>query len=57
VPNVNVRLTAEEAAAARAEAEQEEQRAGVPVSMSAVIRRAIRRDLLDDSRTEPRAAA
>ena len=33
------------------------QRAGVPVSMSAVIRRAIRRDLLDDSRTEPRAAA
>ena len=57
MPNVNVRLTAEEAAAARAEAEQEEQRAGVPVSMSAVIRRAIRRDLLDDSRTEPRAAA
>jgi hypothetical protein len=50
VPNVNLRLSAEEAAATRAQAEQEEQRAGVPVSMSAVIRRAIRRDLLEDNR-------
>jgi hypothetical protein len=51
VPNVNVRLSPEEAAAARAQAEQEEQRAGIPVSMSAVIRRAIRRDLLEAHRT------
>jgi hypothetical protein len=56
VPNVNVRLSPEEAAAARATAEQEEQRAGVPVSMSAVIRRAIGRDLLDDH-AEPKATA
>jgi hypothetical protein len=47
VPNVNIRLTSEEVAAARAQAEQDERRAGIPVSMSAVIRRAIRRDLLD----------
>jgi hypothetical protein len=38
------------------QAQQEERRAGVPVSMSAVIRRAIRRDLLED-RAEPKAAA
>jgi hypothetical protein len=56
VPNVNVRLSRKEAAAARAQAEQEEQRAGVPVSMSAVIRRAIRRDLLEDAEPERRSA-
>jgi hypothetical protein len=56
VPNVNVRLSPEEAAAARTQAEREEQHAGVPVSMSVVIRRAIRRDLLE-GRTEPKAAA
>jgi hypothetical protein len=56
VPNINVRLNEKEVAAARAEAEQEERRAGVPVSMSAVIRRAIRRDLLEHNR-EPKAAA
>jgi len=47
VPNVNLRLSPEEAAAARAQAKQEELRAGVPVSMSAVIRRDLRRDLYD----------
>jgi hypothetical protein len=55
VPNVNVRLSPDQAAAARRQAEQEERRAGVPVSMSAVIRRAIRRDLLEDA--EPNAPA
>ena len=55
MPNVNVRLSPDQAAAARRQAEQEERRAGVPVSMSAVIRRAIRRDLLEDA--EPNAPA
>jgi hypothetical protein len=56
VPNLNIRVSAEEAEAARAKAEREEQRTGLPVSVSAVYRRAFRGDLLEDAEPARRSA-